>query len=36
MRGIPDDPIIACMERTGFPQWIDPDWEEKEDEDEEQ
>ena len=22
---IPDDPIIACMERTGYPPWIDPD-----------
>lgn len=20
---IPDDPIIRCMERTGFPPWID-------------
>jgi len=19
---IPDDPIIACMERTGYPPWI--------------
>ena len=30
MRHIPDDPIIACIERTGYPQWIDPDWEEEE------
>ena len=22
---IPDDPIIRCMERTGYPPWIDPD-----------
>ena len=29
MRGIPDDPIISCMERTGYPQWIDPDWEDE-------
>lgn len=34
MRGIPDDPIIACIERTGYPPWIDPDWEEPEEEDE--
>ena len=34
MRGIPDDPIISCMERSGFPPWIDPDWEEDEADDE--
>lgn len=22
---IPDDPIIACMERTGYPPWMNPD-----------
>lgn len=22
MRDIPDDPIIACMERTGYPPWM--------------
>ena len=32
---IPDDPIIRCMERTGYPLWIDADFEEiGEDEDE--
>ncbi len=25
---IPDCPIIQSMERTGYPPWIDPDWEE--------
>lgn len=25
---IPDDPIISCMERTGYPPWIDADFEE--------
>jgi len=33
---IPDDPIISCMERTGFPPWMqdddDDDDEDKEDE----
>lgn len=23
-----DDPIIRCMERTGYAPWIDADWEE--------
>ncbi len=22
MKTIPDDPIVRCMERTGFPPWI--------------
>lgn len=22
MYGIPDDPIISCMERTGLPPWM--------------
>lgn len=22
MRDLPDDPIIACMERTGYPPWF--------------
>ena len=22
---IPDDPIIACMERTGYPPWMQED-----------
>lgn len=28
MKLIPDDPIIASIERTGFPPWIDADYEE--------
>ena len=28
MRDIPDDPIIASMLRTGYPPWIDADYEE--------
>ena len=30
---IPDDPVIRCIERTGYPPWIDADFEET-DEDE--
>lgn len=35
---IPDDPIIRYMERTGYPPWIDADYEEidEEQEDEEE
>lgn len=22
MKSIPDDPIIACIERTGYPPWM--------------
>ena len=29
---IPDDPIISCMERTGYPPWMQED-DEDEDED---
>lgn len=25
MYGIPDDPIISCMERTGYPPWMQDD-----------
>ena len=33
---IPDDPIIACMERTGYPPWMQEDDEDEyEDEEEE-
>ena len=33
---VPDDPIIACMERTGYPPWTqDDDYDECEDEEEE-
>lgn len=31
MRSIPDDPIIACIERTGFPPWMAADAEEASD-----
>lgn len=32
---IPDDPIIACMERTGYPPWMQEDeYEDEEEEDE--
>jgi len=33
MYQIPDDPIISCMERTGYPPWMqdDDDDEDKED-----
>ena len=27
---IPDDPIIRCMERTGYAPWIDDEEEEEE------
>lgn len=33
---IPDDPIIACMERTGYPPWMDADYEEIRDDEEEE
>lgn len=29
---IPDDPIISCMERTGYPPWMQDDWEDEEEE----
>jgi len=25
MRLIPDDPIVACIERTGYPPWMQDD-----------
>lgn len=37
MKLIPDDPIIRCIERTGYPPWMqdsgyeDDDWEEESD-----
>ena len=32
---IPDDPIISCMERTGYPPWMQEDeYEDEEEEDE--
>ena len=31
---IPDDPIIACMERTGYPPWMqEEDYDEDEEDD---
>ena len=30
MLHIPDDPIISCIERTGYPQWLQDDDEEDE------
>lgn len=31
MKLIPDDPIIRCIEKTGYPPWMqDDDWEEDE------
>ena len=32
VRLIPDDPIIASMMRTGYPPWVDADFEEIEEE----
>lgn len=29
MKNIPDDPIISCIERTGFPPWIKPEEEKR-------
>ena len=29
---IPDDPIISCIERTGFPPWYCPEEEEEDEE----
>lgn len=25
MRNLPDDPIISCIERTGYPWWMQDD-----------
>lgn len=25
MRNLPDDPIISCIERTGYPRWMQDD-----------
>lgn len=32
---IPDDPIISCMERTGYPPWMQDDDDDDDDEDKE-
>lgn len=36
--GIPDDPIISCIERTGYPPWMQDDdpYEDEEDDEEEE
>lgn len=35
MKLIPDDPIVACMMRTGYPPWVqDGSYEDEEQEDE--
>lgn len=34
MYSIPDDPIISCIERTGYPPWMQEDWDGYEDDDE--
>jgi hypothetical protein len=26
MRDLPDDPIVASIERTGYPPWMEPEW----------
>lgn len=31
MWAIPDDPIIRSIERTGYPPWMQDEWEEEED-----
>lgn len=31
---IPDDPIISCMEQTGWPPWMQDDYQEEEPEEE--
>lgn len=33
---IPDDPIIRCIERTGFPPWLKDDWEDDEEDDDDE
>lgn len=35
MWDIPDDPIISWIERTGYPYWINDEYEEEEDREEE-
>ena len=32
---IPDDPIIACIERTGYPPWFDDDFDDEQEDDSE-
>ena len=36
MYQIYDDPIISCIERTGYPGWIDDDYDSYDDDDEEE
>jgi hypothetical protein len=35
MYQIPDDPIISCVERTGYPPWMQDDEDDEDKEDEE-
>lgn len=35
MELIKDDPIIACIERTGYPPWFDDDLDEEQEDDSE-
>ena len=35
MELIKDDPIIACIERTGYPPWIDDDLDDEQEDDDE-
>ena len=32
---IKDDPIIACIERTGYPPWVDDDFDDEQEDDSE-
>ena len=32
---IKDDPIIACIERTGYPPWFDDDFDDEQEDDSE-
>lgn len=34
MYQIPDDPIIRCMEATGWPPWMQDEYDEEDEEDE--
>ena len=35
MMQIADHPVIACMEGTGYPPWMQDDWEDEEEDEEE-
>ncbi len=36
MNAIPDDPIISCIERTGYPPWMQEDYSDEEADDDEE